>query len=53
MTVIIKSTEDRTKIDQTLKNLKRTGKLDSHKYCGKIKLAKDPLKIQKELRDEW
>ncbi len=23
------------------------------KYCGKIKLKKDPLKIQKELRDEW
>ena len=27
--------------------------VDTHKYCGVIKLTKDPLIIQKELRDEW
>lgn len=25
----------------------------THKFCGVIKLSKDPLVIQKELRDEW
>ncbi len=29
------------------------GGVDTRKYCGVIKLTSDPLKIQKELRDEW
>ena len=27
--------------------------IDMKKYTGKIKLKKDALEIQKELRDEW
>lgn len=27
--------------------------VDTLKYCGVIKLKKDPLAIQKRLRDEW
>ena len=27
--------------------------LDAMKYCGAIKLNKDSLKIQKDLRNEW
>jgi len=27
--------------------------VDTKKYCGVIKLTKDPLTIQKQLRDEW
>lgn len=27
--------------------------VDTTRFCGVIKLAKDPLVIQKELRDEW
>jgi hypothetical protein len=27
--------------------------VDTRKYCGVIKLKKDPLAIQKGLRDEW
>jgi hypothetical protein len=33
---------------------KKSGRgIDIHKYAGKLKLKKDPLSIQKELRDEW
>ena len=28
-------------------------KFDPNKYCGLIKTGKDPLEIQKELRNEW
>jgi len=31
---------------------KRKG-IDTSKFCGKIKLKKNPLLVQKELRDEW
>ncbi|MEX1002815.1 MAG: hypothetical protein WDZ35_11925 [Crocinitomicaceae bacterium] len=27
--------------------------VDVRKYSGKIKLKRDPLQIQKELRNEW
>ncbi len=33
---------------------KRAGKgIDVHKYSGMLKLKDDPLKIQKNLRNEW
>lgn len=53
MTVIIKSTEDKEKIKNTLKNLDRKGKLDAFKHCGKVKLKKDPKELQKMMRSEW
>lgn len=39
---------------EVLKSLEvnKSGELIS-RFCGKIKLKKDPLQIQKELRDEW
>ena len=42
-------------IDSILdKQLKKSRKsIDIEKYCGIIKLKKDPLSIQTELRDEW
>lgn len=27
--------------------------VNTKKYCGVIKLKKDPLDIQKEMRNEW
>ena len=27
--------------------------LDAKKYCGKLKIEENPLKIQERLRDEW
>ena len=39
-------------IKKQIKKLQRTG-VNTKKYCGVIKLEKDPLEIQKEMRDEW
>jgi len=43
--------ELRKKIEQ-LKSLKSKG-FKSSKYSGILKRKIDPLKVQKELRDEW
>ncbi len=40
------------KIQNELSNIKETG-IDTKKYCGKIKLRKDAISIQREMRDEW
>lgn len=32
---------------------KQAGKEEIRKYCGAIKLREDPLKLQKQWRDEW
>ena len=55
MVITIKSGASKKTILLLLKGLEnKIGKgIDAKKYCGKIKLKKDALKIQKELRDEW
>lgn len=52
-TVTIKSTEDKEKIQKTLSDLKRKGKLNAFEHCGKLKLQYDPIEIQKMMRNEW
>lgn len=42
----------RTILDSLTKESKSKG-IDAYKYVGKISLEKDPLKIQRELRNEW
>lgn len=32
---------------------KATIGIDAHKYCGVLELPESPLKIQKDLQDEW
>ena len=34
-------------------NKKTSRGVDVRKYSGALKLKKDPLKLQKELRNEW
>ncbi len=53
MTVTIKSTEDKEKIQKTLSDLKRKGKLNAFEHCGMLKLQNDPIEIQKMMRNEW
>lgn len=55
MVMTIKYGASKRSILSLLKELaEKPGKgIDTKKYCGKIKLKKDALKIQKELRDEW
>lgn len=48
---IKKSNQDnKEKIENISKNTKG---LNAKKYCGKIKIKEDPIKYQKDLRDEW
>lgn len=39
-------------LEKLVKEIKPIG-VDVYKYCGKISLKKDALKIQRELRNEW
>ncbi len=42
------------KLEKKLEEMQQKKKgFDAKKYCGTIKLAKDPLEIQKEMRSEW
>jgi len=53
MTLTIKSNTKSAEIEKMLAKLSKNTKFDSSKYLGKILLKKDPLKLQKEMRDEW
>ena len=55
MAIIIKSGTSKKDLLAILKTLDNTPfkGIDTKKYCGKLKLKKDALKTQKEMRDEW
>jgi hypothetical protein len=56
MTVIIEKNVGKKEFEKILLSFreKKTAKgVDTSKHCGVIKLDKDPLVIQKEMRDEW
>jgi hypothetical protein len=53
MALIVIRRKDRKELyKKKLKSIKPNG-INAKKYCGKIELKKDPLIIQKEIRDEW
>jgi hypothetical protein len=55
MVTIIKRGTSKVKIKEILDHhaKKRHKSIDLSKYCGIIELKEDPLKIQKQWRDEW
>ncbi len=53
MVLILKKGASKREIESLEKRLKNKSGIDVMKYCGKLKLKKDALMIQKELRDEW
>ncbi|MCS6973511.1 MAG: hypothetical protein NZM13_03415 [Cyclobacteriaceae bacterium] len=54
MATVVKKKSGKRKIQKVLnKALTEKGGVDTFKYCGSVKLKKDPLIIQKELRNEW
>lgn len=53
MATIIKKKSDTKSISRKFKRAITSKGIDTKKYCGVIKLTRDPLAIQKELRDEW
>jgi len=53
MITVIKKGTDTKLLARQLKKALNTKGVDTHKYCGVIKLKEDPLVIQKRMRDEW
>lgn len=52
-TTIKKGTSPGTVRKKMNKYTKEKGKRELIKLCGSISLSEDPLKLQKEWRDEW
>ncbi|MHB2149560.1 hypothetical protein ACX8XP_10920 [Calditrichota bacterium LG25] len=50
--ITIEKEDQRKSYIKKLKQITIKG-LDTKKYCGKLKIEKDPLKLQRRLRDEW
>lgn len=51
--VIKKGSKSRT-INLTLNKIKSPSKeFNAQKYCGILKIHKDPMEIQSQMRDEW
>lgn len=53
MATVIKKKSDKKSISKQFNKALISKGVDTRKYCGVIKLTRDPLAIQKELRDEW
>ena len=55
MTIIIDKNTTKKDFETLIKSLKKDEKkgIDLSKHCGVIKLEKDALQIQKEIRNEW
>ena len=53
MTVVIKRKSGKKNLSKILDKAMSSRGVDTRKYCGVIKLSKNPLIIQKEFRDEW
>lgn len=56
MSITLKRGANKSVIKRSLKKVLKADSLkgiDAYKYCGIIQLKKDPIDIQKELRDEW
>lgn len=53
MATIIKKKSDKKSMARKFKKAITSKGVDTRKYCGVIVLNRDPLAIQKELRDEW
>ena len=54
MTIILKKGMSLKDVDKQINSSKPKQKLNNFdKYVGMLKLKKDPLAIQKAMRDEW
>lgn len=56
MVAILKQGTDKKTMRKLLEELQKRRKpkgVSVRKYCGTIKLTKDPMAIQKKMRDEW
>lgn len=56
MTIIINKNTTKKEFEKLLSTFNKKKKekvMDVSKHCGVLKLKKDPLQIQKEMRNDW
>lgn len=53
MVTVIKKGTDKINIQKALESVRIQKGINAFQYCGKVKLEKEPLTIQKNLRNEW
>lgn len=53
MTVTVKKGISKRKLNEVLRKIKHTKKLNAKRHLGKVKWGEDALEYQKKLRDEW
>ena len=53
MTTVIRRKLNQSSAKKALSKALSVKGVDTTKHCGVLKLKKDPLQIQKELRNEW
>jgi hypothetical protein len=53
MVLTIKKGMSKKNLDDVLRKLKQSKKLDAKRYLGKVKWDEDALAYQKRIRDEW
>jgi hypothetical protein len=55
MVTVIKRGSTKKEIREKIKRLKqeKLNTIDLKKYCGTIKLKENPLKLQKQWRNDW
>ncbi|WP_168196216.1 hypothetical protein [Echinicola soli] len=53
MVTIIKKGLDKKILDKLFQKALKIKGVNTHKYCGVIRLKEDPLVIQNRMRDEW
>jgi hypothetical protein len=53
MVLTVKKGMSKEKLNEVLRKLKLTKKLDAKRYLGKVNWDEDALAYQKRLRDEW
>jgi hypothetical protein len=53
MVLTVKKGMNKKNLDEFLRKLKQTKKLDSKRYLGKVKWGEDAFVYQKRIRNEW
>jgi hypothetical protein len=53
MAIVIRKKTEKGNISRRFNKAISSKGVDTRKYCGVIKPTRDPLTIQKELRNEW
>jgi hypothetical protein len=53
MVTIIKNSISKKLLQNRVSRIKLRRRLNAYKYCGVMKICKNPVSIQNEMRNEW